>query len=164
VDGLLGLVDGHHRLDCEQVHAYSRTTGDEAFDLFRKGGARLLQRGLSQGFEVDAKRANRAGYEGASGLLVGELSHSFPGQPRARLVDGAGLIPQAEAMQPEAVCPEGVGFDDLGAGLQILFVDGADQLRLRQVQLVEALVEEDASAIEGSAHGSVTQDGPISEQ
>ncbi len=107
---------------------------------------------------MDAERADRSGDIRGACLLVRKLGYGFPGQPRACLVDGAGLVLQPETLQTEPVRPEGVGFDDFGASLQILFVHGADQLRLGQVQLVEALVEEDAPPIERGSHGPVTED------
>jgi hypothetical protein len=92
------------------------------------------------------------------------LDHGLPRQPRPRLVYRPGLVLQTEAMQPEAVCPEGIGFDDLRARLQILLMHRAHQLRLRQVQLVEALVEKNASPIQRSTHGPVTQDRSIAKE
>ncbi len=163
-NGLFGFVDGHHRLDREQVHAHARSTGDQAFDLFCEGGARLFQGGLAQRFQVNAERADRTGDIRGARLLVCKLGHGFPGQPRACLVDGAGLVLQPEALQAKAVRPEGVGFDDFGAGLQIFLMHGADQFRLGQVQLVEALVEEDAPPIERGSHGPVTEDRPAGEE
>ena len=164
VDGLFGFVDGHHRLDREQVHAHARSARDQAFDLFCEGGARLFQGSLAQRFQVNAERADRTGDVRSARLLVCKLGDGFPRQPRACLVDGAGLILQPESLQAKAVRPEGVGFDDLGAGLQIFLMHGADQLRLGQVQLVEALVEEDAPPIERGSHGPVTEDRPAGEE
>src|ERR1039458_1862506 len=61
--------------------------------------------------------------------------------------------------QAKAVRPEGIGLDNLSARLQIIVVDGADQLRLRQVQFVIAAVNEDAFGIEKRPHGSVAEHG-----
>ncbi len=113
---------------------------------------------------MDAERPHRPGHIRAARLFVRELDHGLARQPCSRLVDGASLILQTEAMQPETVRPEGVGFDDLRARLQILLMHRAHQLRLRQVQLVEALVEKDASPIKRSTHGPVTQDRSIAEK
>ena len=84
------------------------------------------------------------------------MRHASPGQ-----IDIADAIGQAVPRQTEAVCAEGVGFDDLSAGLQIVVVDGADELRLRQVQLVVAAVDEDAPGIEKRPHGSITEHGSL---
>ena len=59
--------------------------------------------------------------------------------------------------QPKGVRAEGVRLDDLRARLQILLVDRAHQLGLRQVQLVVAAVDEDAAFVEHRPHRSVEQ-------
>ncbi len=53
---------------------------------------------------------------------------------------------------------EGVGLEDLGAGFDVLLVDLADQVGLRQVQLIEAAVDEHAAGVEHGAHGAIGHD------
>jgi hypothetical protein len=43
-------------------------------------------------------------------------------------------------------------------------MDGADELRLGEVEFVEALVEENTAAIESRPHGPVTQDRSSGEE
>ena len=47
----------------------------------------------------------------------------------------------------------------LGAGLQVIVVNTADQFRLRKVEFVIATINKDAFAVQQRAHGPVTQDG-----
>src|ERR1700687_1520052 len=75
----------------------------------------------------------------------------------ARQIDFAPAIRQTVPRQAKAVPTESVGFNNLGASLQIVVVDTADQLRLRQVQLVIAAVDEDTLGIEKRAHGSIAE-------
>ena len=56
----------------------------------------------------------------------------FAGQAHAGLVDGLQLFGDAEGGQARAVGAEGVGFEDLGAGLDVFLVDLADQVGLRR--------------------------------
>src|ERR1700682_2481460 len=77
----------------------------------------------------------------------------------ARQIDFAHAIRQAVPRQAKAVPAESIGFDNLGAGLQIIVVDAADQLRLRQVQLVIAAVDEDPLGIEKRSHSSIAEHG-----
>ena len=68
---------------------------------------------------------------------------------------------KAVPRQPEAVGAEGVGFKNLGAGLQILLVDGENQAGVGEVQLVVAAVDEDAARVEHGAHGAVGEHGTV---
>ena len=68
----------------------------------------------------------------------------------ARLIC-AHLRPEAVLSELQPVRPEGVRFDDLGSGLDVALMDGVHQVGFLQVQLVVALVDEDAAAVE---HGS----------
>ena len=70
---------------------------------------------------------------------------------------------QSMAGQPEAVGAEGVGLKNLGAGLQVLLVNGEDQAGIGEVQLVVAAVDEDAAGVEHGAHGAVGEHGAAGE-
>ena len=80
---------------------------------------------------------------------------------RAGEIDLAHLIAEAEAAQLHAVGAEGVGLDDVRAGLQVLAVHVDNQLGLRLVQRLEAAVDEDALAVQHRAHGAVTDEHTI---
>ena len=66
--------------------------------------------------------------------------------------------------QPNAVGGEGIGLDHLGAGGDIGAVDGLDEVRLQQVQLVEAALVRHALGVQLRAHAPVEQDGRASGQ
>src|SRR4029077_7079848 len=74
------------------------------------------------------------------------------------LVDRAQLVGEAEGSQLDPVGAEGVGLDDVGTGADVLLVDFGDQVRLRDVERVEALVDEDALGIEHRAHRAVADE------
>jgi prevent-host-death family protein len=80
---------------------------------------------------------------------------------RTRDIDVADAIRQAVAGQAEAVSAESIGLDNLGTGLKIIMMNAANQLWLRQVQLVIAAVDEDALGVEERSHGSVTEHGRL---
>ena len=61
------------------------------------------------------------------------------------------------ALQPEAIAAKGVRFNDLGAGLQVLVMQPADKIRLRNVEFVIAAVDEDALFVQQGAHGAVAE-------
>jgi len=56
---------------------------------------------------------------------------------------------------------EGVGLDDVRARLEVLLVDGADERRVGEVQLVEAAVHEHAAGVQHRAHGAVADDHAV---
>ena len=78
-----------------------------------------------------------------------------PRDLRALGVDRLHLVAEAEAGQLDAVGAERVGLDDVRAGLHVLGVHLGDQGRLRQVQPVEAAVDEDALGVQQRAHRAV---------
>jgi hypothetical protein len=69
----------------------------------------------------------------------------------------------ARPNEPEldAVRAERVGFDDVGAGADVFLMDLGDQIRLGDVQRVEALVDEDALRIEHRPHRAVTDEDAL---
>ena len=75
----------------------------------------------------------------------------------------ASFVGQAVAGEPDAVCAEGVGFKNLSAGLQVLFVDGKDETGIGEIQLVVAAVDEDAAGVEHGTHGAIGEQGAVSE-
>jgi hypothetical protein len=63
--------------------------------------------------------------------------------------------------QAEGIGPERIGFDDFGASLQVVVVDGTNQLGLGEIQLVVAAVDEHAFGVKQRSHGSVAQNGGL---
>ena len=120
-------------------------------DLFASRGAVGEHRALC--------RTDRTGDEGrASGdlaCLAGDLDRAA--------VDVADPVADAKAIQTNAVSAEGVGFDDVGTGSEVRLVHRADQLRFRQVQVIEALVDANARAVEHGAHGAVDEEHSLGE-
>ena len=89
------------------------------------------------------------------------LLHGAPRQLRAGQIDRPDLIAEAEAAQLHAVRAEGVGLDDVGAGLQVLAVHVDDQIGLRLVERLEAAIDEDALRVQHGAHGAVADEHTI---
>src|SRR5439155_19185930 len=50
---------------------------------------------------------------------------------------------------------ERIGLENLGAGFDVLLVDAANQVWRREIELIEAAVDEDAARIEHGAHGAI---------
>ena len=63
----------------------------------------------------------------------------------------------------EAVRAERVGLQQVGAGGDVLLVDALDDLRVVEVQDVEARVERHAPGVEHRAHGAVGEERPALE-
>ena len=153
---LARLVQGRHGLDDEHVHARL----DQRADLFDKCGARLIQPGFAQRLQAHSQRPHRARHPRLAGLLVFQMSHCLLGQANPGGIDLCHLAGQSVARQPESVGAEGVGLQDLGAGLQIVFVDRQDQVWIGKIQLVVAAVDKHPARIQHRAHGAVGEHGP----
>ena len=82
---------------------------------------------------------------------------------RALLVDALQPIGEAEGAQFDAVRAERVRLDDVGAGADVFLMDLGDEIRLREVQRVEALVDEDALRVEHRPHRAVAHEDPLVE-
>ena len=101
--------------------------------------------------------------KGSSGLPSGPIEPAT--RPRPAAASRARRAPSRlifrdlglEAVGPEleAVGAEGVGLHHVGARVHVLLVHAAHQGRVREVQLVEAAVHEDAAGVEHRAHGAV---------
>jgi hypothetical protein len=74
---------------------------------------------------------------------------------RAFEVDLVDLALEAMGPELEAMRPEGVRLDQVGAGREVVLVHRANDRWVRQVQLVEAAVQEDAAAVQHRAHPAV---------
>ena len=149
---LVQFVDIAKGFQQDQVHAF----GGQHLDLLAEGSLRLFARDLAEGLNVQAQRSHAAGHQDAG-------TGGGAGQLHAGAIDvaHAGLI--AVAQQAVAVGAEGVGLQHLRSGLDVVGMDGADDLRLREVEFVIAAVDEDTFGIEQGAHGTVTQKGPTAQ-
>jgi hypothetical protein len=114
---------------------------------------------FAQRLHLDAERADGPGDPGLHGLLFLQLRGGFARQAYPGAIDGCDFVGEAEALQPVAVCAEGVGLDQLRTGQQVLLMNAADQVGIGEVQLVVTAVDEDASVVEDRAHGSIAEDG-----
>src|SRR5262245_57031401 len=84
-------------------------------------------------------------------------------ETRALLVDEHQLVRKTEVAQLETIGAEGVRLDDICARRQVLTMDVGHQIRLRQIQLVEAAVQEDPFAIEHCPHGAIADEHALIE-
>jgi hypothetical protein len=149
-DGRLRLVERRHRLQQEEVDA----SLEQPLGLLPVGLLRLLEPDVPDRGQGLADRADRAGHEGAT---PGRLARD----PRPLAVDLPNLCLQAVGPQLEAVGTERVRLDDVGPRLDVLVVDLPHEAGTREVELVEAPVQEDAAGVEHGAHGPVEDDGPF---
>src|SRR5262249_43780192 len=124
---------------------------------------RLLPSRFAQGLNPDSQRSHRTRYKDRARLLQVESVGSLARQASPFEVDFVYLLGQPMPGQPERVAAKGVGFNDVGPGVQILLMNVADQVRLGNVQLVIALVDEDALGIQKCTHGAVAEDGTLFE-
>ena len=99
-----------------------------------------------------ATSASRAGH-------VARLAGHLGGPP----VEAVGLVGQAEGRQAEPVGPERGGLDEVRAGLEVLAVDRADEVRPGRRELVEAGPLGDAAAVQQRAHRPVGEERPRGE-
>jgi hypothetical protein len=116
--------------------------------LPRERGLCLVQSGLTVRLHPHAEGPDRADHDGTA-------SRRLPRHPRGGRVDALGLRRQSVVGQLDRVRPERVGLEQLRAGLDVLPVDLADQIRLSEGQLVVADVQEDALSVEHRSHRPV---------
>src|SRR5262249_27864600 len=122
-------------------------------NLLAEGVFGLLKRSLSQWLNPNSQRAHRPSHPGVEAL------RRFLCQSGASEIDVTHFAAQSVALEPEAIATKGVGLNDLRSRLQIFMMNSADQVRLRQVQLVVAAVDENSLRIEQRAHRAITKDG-----
>ena len=153
------LIESGHGLNDQQVD----TAIDENLHLLAESRPRLVEAGLAQRLQPNAKRTYRTGNPGLGVLLSLQIFDCLPGQPNAGFIDLFYLSGQPVAGQADAVRAEGVGFKNLRAGLQVLFVDRDNETRIREIQLVVAAVDKDPASIEHGTHGAVGEQGAVGE-
>ena len=141
------LVDVAKRLEHEEIDA----TVDERAGLLAKMLFRLVHARPSPRLDTNAERADRAGD-------IGVVARRMPRDLRPLDVDRAHLIAQTEGRQLDPVRAERIRLEDVGAGLRIGLVDLCHQVGLRQVQLVERSVHEDAARVQHRPHRAVADE------
>ncbi len=152
VNRLANLVQIEECFEDQQVHSFF----EERLDLFAEHRPRLGERGRPQWFDTQSQGAHRAGD-------IGPLTSRLAGQPHPRAIDVAQPVGQAERLQARPAGPKRVRLQDLGAGLNVVFVHLPDQRGRGEIQLVVAAVDEDAARVDFGAHGPVGDEDPMLE-
>ena len=154
VDRGADLVHVAERLEDEQVDA----AVGQRLRLLAEVLARFVDAGLSPRLDPDAERPDRAGDVGLAACRGGAAR-----DPRPLDVDRLELVGETERAELEAVRAEGIGLDDVGAGAEVVPVNVRDELRLRQVERIEALVDEDPLRVQHRPHRAVADEHAIVE-
>src|SRR5580704_7135319 len=118
---------------------------DQHCNLLSKRLASLLERSFPQWFDSASQRANRSRHPNI------EAFGGIPRDAHTRLIDVANLVRQTMARQAKRVATEGIGFDNLGSRLQVLVVNSANQVGLREIQFVVGTIDEDAFGVQQRA-------------
>ncbi len=120
----------------------------QPLDLARERVARLGHRRLAERLDAHAERTDGAdhGRAGAGGLAR---------ERRGRGVDPLGLVGKAIGRELDGIRAEGVRLDELGAGPHVFAVDVPHEIRLLEVELVVADVQENAATVEHRPHRPV---------
>ena len=147
--GLPQLFKVSKRLKHEEID----TAFSQSGNLLAKRRARFLKRSFAERFDANSERSNRARDPDI------EAFRSLASHARARQVDLAHAIRDAVAPQAKAVSTERVGLDDLRARLEVIVVNPANHVRLRDVQLVVAPIDENSLGVQQRPHRSVAQHG-----
>ena len=143
------------RLDHERVHPAL----EQPLRLLVEREPRLLGLDAAERRQVLAERPDRAHHEHVAAHALAHVPRELgPAQ-----VDLAHPALEAVRGQLEAVGPEGVGLDQVRAGLDVLGVDRLHDLGLVEVQHVEARVERHPAGIEHGAHRAVAEERALAE-
>src|SRR5690242_11275534 len=134
---------------------------DQSGNLLTERFAGFFAGSLSERLNTDTERADGSGDQNRAGFLEVEGVGGFAGQTRAVKVDIPYFFSESVPGQTEGVAAEGVRFDDLRAGVQVLLMDVADKVGLGKVQLVVTLVDEHALGVKQGTHGSIAQNGAL---
>ncbi len=158
-DGLLCLIQRRNSFDQQHIDAAL----DQAANLLGEDFARFRQAGLSQWFQAHAERPDCTRYPGFAALLVGPLIYRLTRHLGSGAVDLHHPVGEAITLQTQGIGAERIGLDDLRAGLQVFLVDIPYQIRLRDIQFVEAAIDKDSAGIQTGAHSPVAQHVPCPE-
>ena len=116
-DGFAQFVQIAEGLEDQEIDAGFQ----QGIDLLAEGGARFGEGGGSERLDAHAQGPDGAGHEGA---VLGGLAR----QAHAGAVDRLQLLGHAERGQARPAGAEGVGLEDLGAGLDVFLVNLADHV------------------------------------
>ena len=177
----LGVEGVEDRLDHQEVGpaVHEAARGDEV------GVGQLVEGDVAGAGVVDVgrdrggarRRAERAG-DPAGPVVGGQGVRGLARQPGGRVVELVGELLEAVVGQRDRVGVEGVGLDDVRAGAEVVLVDRADHLGLRdREQVVVAdevarVVGEPLAAVAGlvgpvaldrGAHGPVEHHDPLAQ-
>src|ERR1035438_9862213 len=158
-----GFVERGHGFDDKQVDAASWAAFCQNANLLGKGGAGFVEAGFAEGFQAHTERANRTSDPGLASLLVLKILDGLTRKANPGGVDFFHFPGQAMPGEADAVGSEGVGFDNLSPGLQVLFVNREDQTWVREIECGVAAVDEDPAGVEHGTHGAVGEQGAICE-
>jgi hypothetical protein len=140
-------------------HEHVQAALEQPLGLLAEGALGFGHRDRAERLEVAPERPHGAAHERArAGDLAGVAGHLH-----ALAGDDARLRAQAVRIQAGGAGSERVGLDELGAGGEVLAVDGLDEDRVGDVQFVEAAFERDAALEEQRAHGAVGEERALGE-
>ncbi len=161
--GARGLARGQNRF-ADFIEIGERFEDEEIdagiyqhFGLFAEQFPGFFETGGAERLQPSTQRSDGAGHEGL-------VTRGLPGETDARFIDRAEFFGMPERREALAICAEGVGFEDLGAGFNVFLVDFANQGRERQVQFVVAAINENAFGVERRAHGAVGDEDAVSQR
>ncbi len=146
-DRLLDLVEVGERLEDEEVDA----AFGETFHLLPEDRASFVLARRPVRLEANAQRSDGAGDERAP---IGGFARDGRGGP----IQLSHLILQPVLHELDPVRAEAVRLDDVGAGLHVLRMNVTHELGRADVQLVVALVDEHALAVQHRPHRAVEDD------
>lgn len=141
------LVEVAERLDDEAI----RAALTERRHLLRERLARLFEAGGPVGLQPDSQRPDGPRDQAT---IPGDL----PRDARRRGVELGHVRLEPVLGQLHAVRAERVGLQHLGAGVSVLRMHRADEIRRAGIELVVALVDEHAPGVQHRAHGPVEDD------
>src|SRR5262249_31977474 len=143
----LQLVEVAERLEDKEINAAL----GERRGLLSKRRLRFVEARPAPGLDAYAERSNRSSYPRRIVCRLTCDSCAFE-------VDVVDLVGESEVRQLEPVRAERVRLDDVGAGAQIFLMDVGHEPRLREVQLVEAVVEKNPARVEHRPPRAVTDE------
>jgi hypothetical protein len=147
---LLNLVEIGECLEDEDVHA----AGTQAGHLLGERCARLVGTRRAVRLQPHAQWAYRTGDERDA---VRRLARELGGAPiQIADLELEPILRELDAVRAKAVC-----LDRLGTCLHVCLVDGAYEIRGPGVQLVVALIDEDALAVQHRPHRAVEEDDAV---
>src|SRR5262249_41602236 len=141
------FVQVEKRFKDEQIHAPIT----ERLGLLSKNRSGLIDRHFAPRLDANSEWTDCACDEDI-------LACSLMRDPGALYVDLSRLLCEAMLHQFCSIRTEGVGFNDVDSGFHVVGMHFADEMRLRQVQLIEAPADEDAFGVEHRAHSAITDE------